>query len=233
MSIKSMMPSNHLILCRPLLLLVSIFPSIRVFPSESALHIRWPKYWSFSFSTSPSNEYSGLISFRIDGVLYSSLLISTNSLSVISCNSMASTTHRLIPKPVPPAWIITPSISSLDPALYRTWPKPCPHGLLKQHVQNHPLLSSPSPPLPNNPHLPSFTQPPAPWSIHLVVLRRNSEIVLAAPSPPLPISKLSLSSAAPTFETPTISIPSSLSVLSLPWSYQIGCIRTDWKHFKK
>ena len=60
------MPSTHLILCRPLLLLPSIFPSIRVFPGESALRIRWPKYWSFSFSISPSNEYSGLISFRID-----------------------------------------------------------------------------------------------------------------------------------------------------------------------
>ena len=66
MSIKSVMPSNHLILCRPLLLLYSIFPSIRVFSSESVLHIRWPKYWSFSFSISPSNEYSGLTSFRID-----------------------------------------------------------------------------------------------------------------------------------------------------------------------
>ena len=62
---ESMMPSNHLILCHPLLLLPSIFPSIRVFPSESALRIGWPEYWSFSFSTSPSNEYSGLISFRI------------------------------------------------------------------------------------------------------------------------------------------------------------------------
>ena len=60
------MPSNHLILCQPLLLLPSIFPSIRVFSSESALHIWWPKYWSFSFSISPSNEYSGLISFRMD-----------------------------------------------------------------------------------------------------------------------------------------------------------------------
>ena len=66
MSIESVMPSNHLILCRPLLLLPSIFPSIRVFSNESVLHIRWPKYWSFSFSISPSNEYSGLISFRID-----------------------------------------------------------------------------------------------------------------------------------------------------------------------
>ena len=66
MSIESMMPSNHLILCRPLLLLPSIFPSIRVFSNESALHIRWPKYWSFSFIISPTNEHPGLISFRID-----------------------------------------------------------------------------------------------------------------------------------------------------------------------
>ena len=66
MSIELMMPSNHLILCHPLLLLCSLFPSIRVFSNESALHIRWPKSWSFSFSISPSNEYSGLISFRID-----------------------------------------------------------------------------------------------------------------------------------------------------------------------
>ena len=66
MSIKSVMPSNHLILCHPLLLLLSIFPSIRVFSSESVLRIRWPKYWSFSFSISPSNKYSGLISFTID-----------------------------------------------------------------------------------------------------------------------------------------------------------------------
>ena len=65
-SIKSVMPSNHLIFCHPLLLLPSIFPSIRVFSKESLLHIRWPKYCSFSFSISPSNEYSGLISFRID-----------------------------------------------------------------------------------------------------------------------------------------------------------------------
>ena len=66
MSIQSVMPSNHLILCHPLLLLLSIFPNIRVFSNDSVLHIRWPKYWSFSFSISPSNEYSGLISFRID-----------------------------------------------------------------------------------------------------------------------------------------------------------------------
>ena len=66
MPIESVMPSNHLILCRALLLLPSIFPSIRVFSNELALCITWPKYWSFSFSTSPSNEYSGLISFKID-----------------------------------------------------------------------------------------------------------------------------------------------------------------------
>ena len=66
MSTESVMPSNHLILCHPLLLLPSIFPSIRVFSNESVLCIRWPKYWSFSFSISPSNEYSGLISFRMD-----------------------------------------------------------------------------------------------------------------------------------------------------------------------
>ena len=66
MSIESVMPSNHLILCHPLLLLPSIFPSTRVFSNESALCIRCPKYWSFSFSISPSNEYSGLISFRMD-----------------------------------------------------------------------------------------------------------------------------------------------------------------------
>ena len=65
-SIESVMPSTHLILCRPLFLLPSIFPSLRVFFNESVLHIRWPKYWSFSFSISPSNRYSGLISFRID-----------------------------------------------------------------------------------------------------------------------------------------------------------------------
>ena len=66
MSIKSVMPSNHLILCHPLVLPPSFFPSIRVFSNESILHIRWPKYWSFNFNISPFSEYSGLISFRID-----------------------------------------------------------------------------------------------------------------------------------------------------------------------
>ena len=69
MYIESVMPSNHLILCRPLLLLPSIFPSIRVFSNESVLHIRWTKYWNFSFSISPSNEYSVLISFSVDWLI--------------------------------------------------------------------------------------------------------------------------------------------------------------------
>ena len=75
-SIESMMPFNHLILYCPLLLLPSIFPSIRVFPNESVLHIRWPKYWSFNFSISPSNTYLGLISFRMDWFLRISFRIS-------------------------------------------------------------------------------------------------------------------------------------------------------------
>ena len=93
MSIKSVMSSNHLFLCHPLLLLPSIFPSIRVFFKESVLCIRWPKYWSFSFSLSPSNEYSGLISFRIDwldllavqGTLKSLLQHHSSKASILQC----------------------------------------------------------------------------------------------------------------------------------------------------
>ena len=95
MSIESVMPSNHLILCRPLLLLPSIFPSIRVFSNESVLCIRWPKYWSFNFSISPSNEYSELISFRMDwldllavqGTLKSLLQHHSLKASVIWCSA--------------------------------------------------------------------------------------------------------------------------------------------------
>ena len=95
MSNESVMPSNHLILCCPLLLLPSIFPSIRVFSSELALHIRWSQYWSFSFSTSPSNEYSGLISFRIDcfdllavqGTLKSLLQHHSSKASILCCSA--------------------------------------------------------------------------------------------------------------------------------------------------
>ena len=86
MSIESMMPSNHLILCHPLLLLPSIFPSIRVFSNESVLHIRWPKYWSFNFSISPSNEYSGLISFRIDW--FDLLAVQGNLKSLLQCHNL-------------------------------------------------------------------------------------------------------------------------------------------------
>ena len=95
MSIESVMPSNHLILCHPLLFLPSIFPSIRVFSSESVLCIRWPKYWSFSFSINPSNEYSGLISFRFDwldllavqGTLKSLLQPHSSKASILWCSA--------------------------------------------------------------------------------------------------------------------------------------------------
>ena len=95
MSMESVMPSNHLILCRPLLLLPSIFSSIRVFSNESTLHMRWPKYWSFRFSISPSNEYSGLISFRMDwldllavqGTLKSLLQHHSSEASVLQCSA--------------------------------------------------------------------------------------------------------------------------------------------------
>ena len=85
MSIRMVVPSNHLILCGPLLLLLSIFPSIRVFSKESILHIRWPKYWSFSFSISPSNELSGLISFRIDW--FDLLAVQVTCKSLLQCHS--------------------------------------------------------------------------------------------------------------------------------------------------
>ena len=95
MSIELVMPSNHLILCLPLFLLPSIFPSIRVFSNESVLHIRWPKYWSFSFSISLSNEYSGLISFRMDwlnllavqGTLKSLLQHHSSKASILCCSA--------------------------------------------------------------------------------------------------------------------------------------------------
>ena len=85
MSIESMMLPNHLILCHPLLLLPSVFPNIRVFSDEPALRIRWPKYWSFSFSISPSNEYSGLISFRIDWFVLLAVQRTLKSLPSTGC----------------------------------------------------------------------------------------------------------------------------------------------------
>ena len=94
MSIALVMPSNHLILCSPLLLLPSIFPNIRVFSNESALHVRWPKFWSFSFSISPSSEHPGLISFRMDwldllavqGTLKSLLQHHSSKASILQCS---------------------------------------------------------------------------------------------------------------------------------------------------
>ena len=95
MSIESVMPSSHLVLCRPLLLLPPMFPSIRVFSNESALRIRWPKYWSFSFNSSPSNEHPGLISFRMDwmdlltvqGTLKSLLQHHSSKASILLCST--------------------------------------------------------------------------------------------------------------------------------------------------
>ena len=105
-SIESMMPSNHLILCNPLILLLSIFPSIRFFSNESARHIRWPKYWNFSISISPSNEYSGLFSFRIDwfdllavqGDLKSLLQHHSSEASILLCSAffMVQLSHLYI-----------------------------------------------------------------------------------------------------------------------------------------
>ena len=101
MSIKSMIPSNHLILCHPLLLLPPIPPSIRVFSNESALRIRWPKYWSFSFSISPSNEHPGMISFRMDwldllavqGTLKSLLQHHSSKASILLCSAFFTVHH--------------------------------------------------------------------------------------------------------------------------------------------
>ena len=132
MSIESVMPSNHLILCRPFLLMPIIFCSIRVFSNESVLYIRWPKYWSFSFSISPSSEYSGLISFRIDwfdllavqGTLRSLLLLGLRRRCrfsiVISCGQAQWTGFCLVaggPDPQSPlclaAFILSQDLRSL------------------------------------------------------------------------------------------------------------------------
>ena len=126
MSIKSVMPSSHLILCHPLLLLPSIFPSIRVFSNELALRIRWPKYWSFSFSIIPSNKYSGLVSFRMDwfsflavqGTLKSLLQYHGSKASIIWCSAffmvqlshLCMTTGKIIDLP---RWIFVGKVMSL------------------------------------------------------------------------------------------------------------------------
>ena len=121
MSVESVMPSNHLILCRPLLLLPSIFPNIRVFSNESALCIRWPKYWNFSFNISPSNEHPGLISFRMDwldllavqGTLKSLLQHHSSKASVLLCSTFfivqLSIHTWLLEKPQP--WLDRPLLT--------------------------------------------------------------------------------------------------------------------------
>ena len=124
------MPSNHLILCRPLLLPPSIFPSIRVFSNESTLPIRWPKYWSFSFSISPSNEYSGLVSFRTDwfvllavqGTLKSLLQHHSSKASVLQCSAffMVQLSHPYMTTGKPCAVMLSRSVVSSSSR---------PHGL--------------------------------------------------------------------------------------------------------
>ena len=107
MSIESVMPSNHLVLCCPLLLLPSIFPSIRVFSNKSALRIRWPTCWSFRFSISPSNEYSGLITFKIDwfdllavqGTLKTLFQHHSSKASILRCSAFYMVRTRLLEKP--------------------------------------------------------------------------------------------------------------------------------------
>ena len=130
MSIESMMPSNNLILCHPLLLLPSIFPSIRVFSNESALCIRWPKYWSFSFNISPFNEHSGLISFRMDcldllvvqGTLKSLLQHHSSKASVLQCSAffMVQLSHLYITTGKTIALTIWTFVGKMMPLLYNT-----------------------------------------------------------------------------------------------------------------
>ena len=139
MSIKSVMPSNHLVLCHPLLLLPSIFPSIRVFSNESILHIGWLKYWSFSFSINPSNEYSGFISFRIDWfdflavqeILKSLLQHHSSKASILCCSAFfivqLSHPYMTTGKTISPVQLIHSVMSdSLRPHELQHARPPCP-----------------------------------------------------------------------------------------------------------
>ena len=133
MSIESILPSNHLILYHPLLLLPSIFPSIRVFSNESTLHIRWPKYWSFSFSITPSNEYSGLIPFRIywfdllavQGILKSLLKHHSSKASILQHSTFSmvhlSHSHMITGKTI--AWTRWTFVSKVMSLLFNTLSK--------------------------------------------------------------------------------------------------------------
>ena len=121
MSIESVMPSSHLILCHPLLLLLPIPPSIKVFSNESALHIRWPKYWSFSFSISPSNEHPGLVSFRMDwldllghqGTHKSLLQHHSSKASIIRCSAFFTVqlSHPYMTTGKPQPWLDGPLLA--------------------------------------------------------------------------------------------------------------------------
>ena len=166
------MPSNHLILCHPLLLLPSIFPSIRVFYSESALHIRWPKYWSFSFSISPSTEHSGLISFRmgwldlfaVQETLKSLVQHHSSKVSILRCSAffMVQFSHpNMTTEKTERSVQFSHSFvsDSLQPHEVQHARPPCPsptpgvhsdtlHRVSDAIQPSHPL-SSPSPPAPN------------------------------------------------------------------------------------
>ena len=126
MSIESVMPSNHLILCHSLLLLPSTFPSIKAFSNESVLHIRWPKYWSFSFSMSSSNEYSGLISFRMDwlGLLTVQGILKSLLQDLLRC------WQRTNGEPVP---LSSPNRNKMGPSIFRS-------SLVAQVVKNPPVM---------------------------------------------------------------------------------------------
>ena len=145
MSIAVVTPSNHLILCHPLLLPPSIFPSIRVFSNESFLHIRWPKYWSFSFSISPSNEYSGLISFRIDwfdllavqGTLKSLLQHHSSKASILQCSAffivqLSTSIHSV-------QFSCSAMSNSLQPHEPQHARPPCPTPTLRAYPNSCPL----------------------------------------------------------------------------------------------
>ena len=131
-SIESVIPSNHLILSRPFLLLPSIFPSIRVFSSESVLHIRWPKYWRFSFSISPSKEYSGLISFKVDwfdllafqGTFKSLLQHHNSKTSILQCSDflMVQLSHSYIATGKTIALTIGPFVGKVWSLLFNILP---------------------------------------------------------------------------------------------------------------
>ena len=164
MSIESVMPSNHLILCHPLLLLPSIFPSIRIFSNEWALHIRWPNYWDFSFNISPSNEYSCLISFRIDWfdlfavqeTLKSLLQHHSSKASILQCSAffMVQLSHLYMTTGKTIAWtiwtfviclhdVLERMMKTLVKTLGRIWDKMLqPSSLFTEYMTQHecPLL---------------------------------------------------------------------------------------------